>query len=677
MSIKKKIPFLIAIIVIVLMVVTTIFIGNRSSSIIGNKTNTEIQQICDRSAETVSSIIEKEKLAVRIYSEKNVVRNLLKINKDAPNSEDFSKQQQDMNLALQDYVKETKNLEHVFLVDTKGNIIADSDKDYLGKNLNDRSYNKPSLEGKGSISEVIMSKVTNNPIVVFTNPVKLNNEILGYVGTAVYGSSFSKYLDKAKVSEFSSSYAFLMDYKGNMIYHPTKDKIGKTTETPEIKAIADKLNKGETVKGSILKYNFKNEDKIAGYQVIPETNWVMVTTSDKSEVLKDVRGMTSIIISISIFLSIIAIGIGYGFSLRITKPIAEIVNLIDKTANLDLENVEEFDKLYKYNDEVGIMARSIGNMRKVLREMVQNITSASAAISSNAELVDKLTIELKSYAEKTAEESENLSAGMEENAATVQEVSASSDEMGNAVQSMAEKAAGGSANANDIAGRAEKLKNAAFGSNKTANEIYMSVKNDLEKAIENSKSIEKINLLSADILDITEQTNLLALNASIEAARAGESGKGFAVVADEVGKLAEESATTANNIQNVVGQVVEAVQNLSNNSSKLLKFINETVLDDYSNLVKTGEEYNNDAETVNNFMSDFSAVAEELSSSIAGITTAIGEVANTVSDGARGVTEIASKAAGINEKLGDIKSTSEDNKQSADKLQQIVSKFKI
>lgn len=493
----------------------------------------------------------------------------------------------------------------------------------------------------------------------------------------MYGSSFSKYLTNAKASEFSSGYAFLMDYKGNMIYHPTKEKIGKPTETSEIKAITDRLNKGETVKGSILNYNFKNVDKISGYQIIPETNWVIVTTSDKSEVLKDIKSMTNIIIIISILLSIIAIGIGYGFSLRITKPIGEIVNLIDKTANLDLENVENFDRLYNYNDEVGMMARSMGNMRKVLREMVGDITSASAAISSNAELVDKLTIELKSYAEKTAEESENLSAGMEENAATVEEVSASSDEMGNAVNSMAEKASGGSANANDIAGRAEKLKNVAFESDKKANEIYMSVKNDLEKAIENSKSIEKINLLSADILDITEQTNLLALNASIEAARAGESGKGFAVVADEVGKLAEESAATASNIQNVVGQVVEAVQNLSDNSSKLLKFINETVLKDYSNLVKTGEEYNNDAETVNNFMSDFSAVAEELSSSIAGITTAIGEVANTVSDGARGVTEIASKAASIDEKLGNIKSTSDNNKQSADKLQQIISKFKI
>ncbi|NMM64069.1 methyl-accepting chemotaxis protein [Clostridium sp. P21] len=677
MTIKKKIPFLIAIIIIILMTVTTIFIDIRYSNIIANKTNNQIQEICNRSQETISVTIEKEKLGVRIFSEKNVTRNLLKVNKDFPGSEEFNKQQQDMNLTLQDYIKNAKNLEHIFLVDTKGNIIADSDKNYIGKNLDDRSYNKPSLQGKDSISEVIMSKVTNNPIVVFTNPVKLNGEILGYVGTAVYGSSFSKYLANAKISNFSSGYAFLMDYKGNMIYHPTKEKIGKATETPEIKALADKLNKGETVKGSILKYNFKNVDKISGYQVIPETNWLIVTTVNQSEVLKDVKGMTHVIIIISILLSLVAIGIGYAFSSKITKPITEIVDLIHKTANLDLENVESFDKLYEYNDEVGTMARAMGDMRKVLREMVENMKSASNAINSNAVLVEKLTTELKSYAEETAAESENLSAGMEENAATVEEVSASSDEMGNAVNSMAEKATDGSANANDIAKRAESLKKVSLESTNKANSIYMSVKDDLEKAIENSKSINRIKSLSADILEIAEQTNLLALNASIEAARAGEAGKGFAVVADEVSKLAEESSATASNIQNVVSQVTESVENLSNNSSELLKFINQTVLEDYKGLVKTGERYNEDAEAVNDFMVDLSAVAEELSSSITGITSAIGEVANTVSDGARGVTEIASKAASINERLGSIRSTTEDNKQSADKLQQIISKFKV
>ncbi|NMM63046.1 methyl-accepting chemotaxis protein [Clostridium sp. P21] len=677
MSIKKKIPLLIASIIVILMVTTTLFMSNRSSSIITSKTDMEMQQISNRLVETISTMVEKEQMAVRIFSEKNVVINLLKSAKESESSDTFIKQNQDMEVTLEAYAKEAKNLDQIFIVDTKGTIISSSLKDSIGKSLTDRSYNKPTLEGKASISEMVLCKTTNIPIIVFTNPIKSGNEVIGYVGTTVIGSSFSKYLNNAKISNCPSSYVFLVDYKGNLIYHPTKEKIGKAADVTEIKSIANKLDSGENVKGDILKYTYNNEKKIAAYSIVPETNWVLVTTGDAVEVTKDVRNMTYLIIIIASILSLIAMGVGYLFSLKITKPIVEITELVNRTCDLDLKDDKDYEGLYKYNDEVGEIFKAVGSMRKILREMVESLSSASQTINSNAALVESLTVELKGYAEQTASESQNLSAGMEQNAATVEEVSASSDEMGNAVNSMAEKATDGLSNANAIAERAEKLKSSAVESSTKANSIYTSVKTDLEKAIENSKSIEKINELSSSILSITEQTNLLALNAAIEAARAGEAGKGFAVVANEVGKLAEESAVTAGNIQNIVNQVVGSVRDLSDNSTKLLKFINQTVLTDYNKLMDTGEKYNEDADLVNNFMLDFSALAEELSSSISDIANAIGEVANTVSDGARGVTEIANKASNINEKLESIKSTTEINKHSAEELQQIISKFKL
>lgn len=677
MSIKKKIPLLIAIIVTILATVITAVNGFSYNSILSKKTSSEMEGIGKRAGETISASIEKEQLAVRIFSEKNVVRDLLKTAQSSTNNEDFIKKQQSMNAALVAYVNETKNVEHIFLVDTKGNIVADSDKAYLGKNLNDRSYNKTSLEGKASISEVLLSKVTQNPIVVFTNPVKANNQIVGYTGIAVHGNSFSKYLENVKIGDNSSSYAFLIDSRATMIYHPTKEKIGKPSEVPDIKSIADRVFKGENLKGEIIKYNYNNVDKIAYYTVIPETNWILVITVSKDEILRPVKIATYSIIGIGIVFGLLAIGIGYLFSLKISKPIVEIAEIVDRTARLDLKYDKSLERFYKYKDEVGTIFNSIANMRGVLREMVENLNSTSQTINSNALTVENLTIELKNYAEETAFESQNLSAGMEENAATVEEVSASSDEMGSAVSSMAQKATDGSANANEIAKRAEILKKSAVESSEKANAIYLAVKNDLEKAIENSKSIEKINSLAASILDITDQTNLLALNASIEAARAGEAGRGFAVVADEVRSLAEESALTAGNIQNVVHQVIASVEDLSNNSSKLLKFIDENVLKDYQRLMETGEQYDKDADLVNGFMLEFSALAEELTSSIEGIVNAIGQVANTVSDGARGVNEISNKAITINEKLERIKESAEVNKESAEQLYQIISKFNL
>lgn len=677
MSIKKKIPLLITVIIIILVTVTTAVNEISYSSIINKKTVSEMEGVDKRAGETISASIEKEQLAVRIISERNVVREILKTAQSSTTNETFIKQQEAMNASLVAYANQTKNIEHVFLVDTKGNIVSDSNKDYIGKNLNDRSYNKTSLEGKASMSETLLSKITQNPIVVFTNPVKVDNQIVGYAGVAVLGESLSKYLSKVKIGDNQSSYGFLIDSKATIIYHPVKEKIGKATEIPDIKAIADKVLKGENLKGESIEYNYNNVDKMAYYTVIPDSNWILVITVDKNEVLKPVKIITFTVIGISVVAGLIAIVVGYLFSLKISKPIIEIAEVVDRTAKLDLKYDKNLEKFYKYKDEVGLIFNSIAVMRKVLREMVENLNSASNTISSNALTVEDLTIELKNYAEETAAESQNLSAGMEENAATVEEVSASSDEMGNAVSSMAGKATDGSANANEIAKRAEVIKNSAVESSEKAKEIYVSVKNDLEKAIENSKSIEKINSLAGAILAITEQTNLLALNAAIEAARAGEAGKGFAVVANEVRNLAEESASTAGNIQNVLHQVIASVEDLSNNSTKLLKFIDETVLKDYQKLMQTGEQYNEDADSVNGFMLDFSALAEELTSSIEGIVNAIGQVAETVSDGARGVTEISSKAVTINQKLENIKESAQVNKESAEQLEQIISKFKL
>ena len=93
---------------------------------------------------------------------------------------------------------------------------------------------------------------------------------------------------------------------------------------------------------------------------------------------------------------------------------------------------------------------------------------------------------------------------------------------------------------------------------------------EIDKAIKSSKEVEKIDVLSNAILEISEQTSLLALNAAIEAARAGDTGKGFAVVADEIRKLAENSNQTAGEIQNVTQSITEAVKQYKDDGFSLI-----------------------------------------------------------------------------------------------------------
>jgi methyl-accepting chemotaxis protein len=677
MSIKKKIPMLIALLIIISVVITTYFSDNRSSTIILDQTKSEIGAVNKRAIETIGVMLEKEQANVKGLSNKREINELLNLRQASPNSEEYNKLVNENIALLQSYTKEVQNLEHVFVVDTKGIIVADSDPKLLGKDVNDRSYNKTALEGMEAISETLTSKSTGAQIIAFVSPIKDNNKVTGYACEAMYAEAFSKYLGNNKISTIPSSYSYLVDEKDNMIYHPTKDKIGKPVENDLIKAVMTRIQKGESVKGDIAEYLYNGVMKVSSYEVVPKTNWVLVLTGDKSEIIKPISDMTRTSIIINGIIVLIAIIIGLWFSNGITNPIAKVTKLVNKTANLDIGLDNSYDYLFKRKDEVGVIFKSIADMRKVLRELLTSLTETSSSINSNAALVESLTEELKKYADETSDETEGLSAGMEESAATTEEISASSNEMESGIDSISQRSLEGTTETSNMLQRANDLKLSSVSSRDNAINIYNKVKEELEIAIKNSSAVQKINNLAETILQIASQTNLLALNAAIEAARAGEAGKGFAVVADEVRNLAEQSATTVGDIQSVVSEVNNAVSNLAYSSSKTLEFIDKDVIKDYDMFISVGEQYNKDAENFNKFMLEFSATAEELSASVNGIVKAISEVAETVNDGATGVTNIASKSMTIVEKSNEISKTAIANMESAEKLKNITSKFRI
>ncbi|KGE16410.1 methyl-accepting chemotaxis protein [Paenibacillus wynnii] len=677
MKIKTKL----AMIMIAVTLLSTILMGaftyNKSTSSILNLTETAMFQVNTNKAETIKSMIDKESRNMALIAEQTEIADLLiKAGKGGIVKGDAL--QSEVNNKLTRLVKDAGNVEHMFVVDMKGNDVADSDTKLLGANFIDRNYTKNVLAKKTPvISETLKSKSTGAYIIAFVQPVMSDGQMVGFVASAVTTNSIIKYLADAKVANAPSSYAYLVDETGVMLFHPDKEKIGKPVENEQIKAVVEKIISGEKPKDDLVEYPFKGAVKKAAYTVLPGTQWTLVLTGDVDEIMKPVNEMTSFILILGLASLVVTLILGLFVANRISAPIVKLTELINKTSELDLKYDNQYEYLEKNKDETGVIAKAMFRTRQVLRETAGGLITISSKVLENAEMLEKLSIDVRENAHDNAATTEQLSAGMEETAASTQEMTAAIHEIDSNVSTISGKVKEGAEVSEQITGRALALQKDALESSKNAKEIYESVRLKMERAIEQSNSISEINVLADTILSITSQTNLLALNAAIEAARAGEAGRGFAVVAGEIRKLAEKSSTTAAGIQGVVKSVYDSVEQMKENSEAILSFVDQNVLGDYKRLEEVSQQYNNDASMIYELMVEFENASDHLSTTVSSIAIAVNEVAATINEGAIGVTDIAEKTSDIVDKTFMEAKMADENSQSARELQILVEKFKI
>ena len=327
------------------------------------------------------------------------------------------------------------------------------------------------------------------------------------------------------------------------------------------------------------------------------------------------------------------------------------------------------------HDEIGQASDNINHFIETLQSIMSNIIN-------NSNVLDGVVGNVAESVSSSSDSANDISAIMEELSATMEEVSATTSTVSEntvsadgRIREMNKQTKEISKKAQEIRERAEALENTATENMNNTSRVIGEITEEMNLALENSKSVEKVAQLTDDILSISSQTNLLALNASIEAARAGEAGKGFAVVADEIRQLADSSRETANNIQTINEQVIDAVQGLVKSSEKIITYINESVLPDYQSFVEGGQQYSTDANHIDTTMDECSNMAGEIQATMAKITDAIEGINRAVEESANGVTDAAVSIDSLVQSISTVSGQMEENSAVAKNLKEESSSF--
>lgn len=667
LSIKNKI--IIAMISITILSVASVLAINYTMII--DNLEKYIYQNFYITASNIAKNISKEIILQKTYLDE-IAHNLAYNNNfDKSYVENYLKEKNNRNSNVYDY----------YLSLTDNTVIAGSGWEPPGDYVaTEREWYTAATAEDMYISSPYVDADTGKMIITISTPIKRDDVILGVIAANIFVDKMADIVKDINLGE--KSYVFLTTDNGDIIIHDNEEynptiEYGFTNIRDILEGKLVPIFEGEDLglKDRVLS-DYDGEERIFLFSNVDKCNWKVGLVLTVSDVLHELDNTIMYTVMITVLTVIVAVVISLVISKSISKPILRTVDVSKSMSNLDFtKDIEEKD--LKRTDEIGIMLNSYQAIVDKFRNFSKNLNE-SITVTNDVyfKTIEKLNFLLE-QADNNSATTEELSATMEEITATVTSLNESTNDIDKAIMDFAERVEKGANTSNEISKRASKLHIQFTESKNRTLDVYENARSKIVDAIEASKNVQKINVLSNAILEITDKTSLLALNAAIEAARAGESGRGFTVVADEIRKLADSSQETVEEIKLVADTIVGSVNLIVDNMRNLSDFLEKDVVKDYVMMVEAVDQYNNDGALLNDILSDLKANSEKLTTSMNSITASFNEISTTIENSSMATEDIANKNLSIVEAISDIDRIMENNKKTAEKLQKLVSEIKV
>lgn len=473
-------------------------------------------------------------------------------------------------------------------------------------------------------------------------------------------------LMNANLEGVESSYTYIVDSEGNMLYHPNKDKIGKSVENVIVKGYIQDLKSGIKHDTGVVEYDYNGSIKYAACYTDGNGRFILVVSADDDDVLKDSASLIVKVTAISLIIGMAAIVVVFIFIRKIVAPLSYAANALEELAALDfrVKNERQERRFAGLKDEVGNIMRAVLKLRGELTAVVTELKNQSGNLFEQSDSLSKSASDTMNNMKDTDRAVDEMANGATMLAQETQSASENVIEIGNMIDKVndnTEELAKDADNMKELGENAENILRQLIAGQKEM-VTHIGVVND--KTHEANKAAGKISEVVNLITEIASQTNLLSLNASIEAARAGEAGRGFAVVAENIKQLAEQTTSSAADIQDIIhdleqksGETVEkteAVNNIVNKQSEDMKqtsdILNQVItgitglIDKIDSIAVSVANMDKSKENVVDVIGNLSSVSQENAASTeetSASTTMAMETAKKIADEAVNLKDIA------------------------------------